>query len=225
MNPTLSNAHDGAMMTPVKTEMETHTGKFVDVLQPDPRTIDIEDVAHHLAVTCRYGGAVHGFYSVAAHSVLVHDLLVHQKKEAAICLGGLLHDAAEAYLGDMVAPLKYAMRLQEYYDRAQVNAEDPTLDEFAGTYGVLSEKMDRAIGLAFSVDPELFDHPDVKVADMWALRIEAERLTKSGGEHWRWPGELPEDGKLPENVAFTDRMWSAKRRFISRFRDYFPMAS
>ena len=66
-------------------------------LEPDPADVEIEDIAHHLSLICRYGGGVAGMYSVAEHSVLVGS-------KAGVY--GLLHDAAEAYIGDMIRPLK-----------------------------------------------------------------------------------------------------------------------
>jgi len=68
-----------------------------------PRIDDvaIEDIAHGLAYQCRFNGQTREFYSVAQHSLMVMQLVPPPLRLAA-----LLHDAAEAYLGDMVKPLK-----------------------------------------------------------------------------------------------------------------------
>jgi hypothetical protein len=85
--------------------MLTATGQRFDPADFDPAIINIEDIAHSLANQCRYGGHLPHFYSVAQHSVLVMELLkVH--KRTSLQRWGLLHDAAEAYIGDMVYPLK-----------------------------------------------------------------------------------------------------------------------
>jgi 5'-deoxynucleotidase YfbR-like HD superfamily hydrolase len=89
--------------------MRTYTGARVHLLQPNPREIDILDIAHALSQTCRFAGHVPEFYSVAQHSVIVSDLLPGQ-----FALWGLLHDASEAYLHDINRPLKRA--LKEYQD-------------------------------------------------------------------------------------------------------------
>lgn len=82
--------------------IQTYTGKQFWPMDPRPEDIDIEDIAHALANICRFGGHCHTWYSVAQHSVLVSEI-------AKDCKAGLLHDAAEAYIGDMVRPLKRYM--------------------------------------------------------------------------------------------------------------------
>lgn len=69
-----------------------------------PEDVRLTDIAHGLAFTPRFQGLGPRFYSVLEHSVLVHDLLRGQSPT--IRLQALLHDAAEAYLGDVARPLK-----------------------------------------------------------------------------------------------------------------------
>lgn len=92
--------------------MQTYTGiafrpwadheEMVDLI--DPR-----DIAHALSQVCRYGGHTRRFYSVAEHGVLISRAVPEEDRP-----WGLMHDAAEAYLGDMVRPVKIG--LQEYRD-------------------------------------------------------------------------------------------------------------
>lgn len=85
----------------------TYTGERFFPMDPRPEEISIQDVAHALSNICRFGGHVSKFYSVAQHSVLAA-----MKTSAAgnqVALWALLHDASEAYLGDMVKPLKNSM--------------------------------------------------------------------------------------------------------------------
>ena len=86
-------------------EMITFTGVWVDPSKIRSDQVRIEDIAHHLSMLCRWGGAVREFYSVAQHSVRVSRLC-----DPSDALWGLLHDAAEAYVGDMIRPMKDALR-------------------------------------------------------------------------------------------------------------------
>jgi uncharacterized protein len=87
----------------------TWTGQMVDLFDPDPETICIEDIAHSLSNQCRFGGHTPKFYSVAQHSVLC-SIIVQEEHQ----LAALMHDASEAYLIDVPRPLKKA--LVNYHD-------------------------------------------------------------------------------------------------------------
>jgi hypothetical protein len=80
------------------------------ITDPHPADVDIYDIAHGLSMICRFGGQCRDFYSVAQHSVLIANELCRREAPPEIALWGLLHDAPEAYLGDMVRPLKQSMQ-------------------------------------------------------------------------------------------------------------------
>lgn len=89
--------------------MQTYTGRQFWPLDPRPEEVCIEDIAHALSMICRYNGHCNEFYPVAQHSVLVSDALSEEYK-----LWGLLHDASEAFVVDVVRPLKpYLMGYKE----------------------------------------------------------------------------------------------------------------
>ncbi len=88
----------------VETFIETYTGRRVDPFDVSPGDVHLPDVAAGLSHTCRFGGHCDHFYSVAHHSLNVsHEL---PRADPRLQLIGLLHDAAEAYLGDIPRPLK-----------------------------------------------------------------------------------------------------------------------
>lgn len=79
----------------------TSSGVKVNILNPTPDMINLGDIAKGLSNICRFGGQIHSFSSVARHTLLVWYLAPDHLKKLA-----LLHDATEAYLGDIIKPLK-----------------------------------------------------------------------------------------------------------------------
>lgn len=87
-----------------ENSIRTFTDKVFDLKLMDPDTICIEDIAHGLSMTASFGGQLNGFLSVAQHCCMVASHVTDEYKLAA-----LLHDASEAYLGDMPSPFKKLM--------------------------------------------------------------------------------------------------------------------
>ncbi len=89
------------------------SGRRLDLLDPTPVDIEIEDIAHGLAFVARWNGQTHGdfAYSVAEHSLLVEELYGRMYKSATpkTRLTALLHDAPEYVIGDMISPVKAAV--------------------------------------------------------------------------------------------------------------------
>lgn len=81
--------------------LQTYTGRAFWPLDPRPEDVDLLDIAASLARQARYNGHTARFYSVAEHS-----LLISRAVPAEFALWGLMHDAAEAYLGDVITPVK-----------------------------------------------------------------------------------------------------------------------
>ena len=79
----------------------TYSGLPFNLANPTQEMVRIEDIAHHLSLVCRWAGAPHHLLSVAQHSVLVSKIVPPELRRWA-----LLHDAAEAYIGDLTRPLK-----------------------------------------------------------------------------------------------------------------------
>lgn len=135
--------------------IETASGLKYHFLNPQPNEIDITDIAMALANKCRFSGHTQ-FFSVAEHSVCVAYRL-----PGSLRLAGLLHDAAEAYLGDIPSPLKAC--LPDYKALETVN--------------------EQAIAAKYDVDLAI---PEIKDADRRALYTEAHFLIPSKGKDWAY---------------------------------------
>jgi uncharacterized protein len=137
------------------------SGRRLDLLDPSPVDIEIEDIAHGLARVARWNGQTHGAhaYSVAQHSVLVEELVGDMWPETTPSerLGALLHDAPEYVIGDMISPFKAALGVD---------------------YRVFEARLEAAIRLRFGLSPHMTDafHLRVKRADQAGAFYEATRL-------------------------------------------------
>lgn len=144
--------------------IETASGKEFNILHPEPQMFDLDDIARSLSHICRYNGHLPYFYSVAEHSVRVAWMLRHQGESLEVQLTGLLHDAAEAYVGDMVRPLKRTAEVGAAHQRVEENVSEKLHEVFGGIY----------------------PHPPVvKDADRAVYQWELEHI-RSGARHG-WP--------------------------------------
>jgi len=176
--------------------INTYTGKKFYPFAPQGKDIAIEDIAHSLANQCRFNGHSIVFYSVAEHSVEVS----HQVKKCN-ALWGLLHDAAETYLSDIVRPIK---RFVTFYD-----ADSYFHLWFKTAEEAILQKIGERFGCAWPM-PEAVD-----VADLRMLMTERLQLFDDRQPAW---GEL--DGVEPYDIkirAFTPFM--AERLFLERFEE------
>jgi len=137
------------------------SGRHLDILNPSPMDIEIEDIAHGLARVSRWNGQTKGthLFSVAQHSVLVERLLRHNapKLEQKWQLAALLHDAPEYVIGDMITPFKYAL---------------------GGIYRDIEDRLEKAVHIRFGLPPVLPEYVErsIKRADRMAAWLEATQL-------------------------------------------------
>lgn len=107
--------------------MMTNTGKKFYFNRISAKSICLEDIAHALSYTCRYNGHCHTYYSVAEHSCHMAEYFANKyagstgnnrKRAVKLTDMALMHDATEAYIGDMTRPLKSLMpAFQEYENK------------------------------------------------------------------------------------------------------------
>lgn len=128
--------------------IQTFKGLEMNVFKPKKKNIEIEDIAHALSHICRFAGHTNKFYSVAQHSILC--AVMAMGREPVFMLKVLLHDAAEAYIGDLASPIKTKIK---YYKKIDNN---------------LSSVIFRKFGLTISSK----DKADIKKIDNVAVQIE-----------------------------------------------------
>ena len=126
--------------------LQTVSGRFVNPFDPDPEQLDPADIARALANICRFGGHCRPFYSVAQHSVIVSELVEQRGGDLEDVFAALMHDAAEAYLGDMPHPIKHRSELGAAFKAAEEHLEQAIRERFGIKDGVPEiKRADRAL--------------------------------------------------------------------------------
>jgi 5'-deoxynucleotidase YfbR-like HD superfamily hydrolase len=161
MTPSKSSANKTAAAKDRRAWQRMLSGRRLDLLDPSPLDIEIEDIAHGLARVARWNGQTVGanIYSVAQHCLLVEALARARvpRLDAARRLAVLLHDAPEYVIGDMISPFKVVI---------------------GDAYKAVERRLLAAIHLRFGLQaqspPEL--EQLIKAADRQAAYLEATRL-------------------------------------------------
>jgi hypothetical protein len=172
--------------------LQTVSGRWVNPFDPDPAQLDAGDIARALANQCRFGGHSRGFYSVAQHSVIVSRLVEERGADTEEVFAALMHDATEAYLGDMPHPLKHRSALGAAFKAAEDHLEGAIRDRFR-------------------IKPDV---PEIKLVDRALLATERRAFS---AENWHWP-EL--GGVEPLDLELT--AWSpdeAAQAFAQRYAE------
>jgi hypothetical protein len=150
----------------------TFTGKMFDLLEPDPERIDLRDITHALARIGRFTGHGDRIFTDAQHSVLVCDLAPVSLKRWA-----LLHDAEEAYVGDVSSPMKGAMRVIQTHDTQGLQG-----GPYASPFDVIRDRVRDAVAIRFGVPVE-----DVREYDDLAALLEVEANGPHSSAEHTWP--------------------------------------
>jgi len=168
--------------------IETYSGQRFNFTRPAANEYKIVDIAHALSQLCRFGGHTTQHYSVAEHSVHM-SLAAPDLPSQLACL---LHDGSEAYLGDVVKPLK---DLLPEYKRIEKLVQDQVYDK---------------LGMGV---PDADTMAIVHCCDLGALKTEASHLLVTRGESWIAEIDV-------EPLAFTPYCWGAERaedEFVERY--------
>lgn len=172
--------------------IQTVSGRYLHLLCPNPNDVVVTDIAHALSNLCRYTGHTDRFYSVAEHSVRCASYLRKRGYTPLSQMAALLHDASEAYIGDLSSPLKALV--PEYRD--------------------IEERIVQAI-----VDKLGIDHrqrPEVHMADIQLLCTERHELMTGDKTPWACI-----DGMDPNEYEHTSPLgWTPDKAFDRFMRAY-----
>lgn len=133
----------------------TSSGRYFDFIRPDLSLFDIHDIAHALSNLCRFTGHVRTFYSVAQHSVGASYAVPPE-----FAFEALMHDAAEAFVGDVSSPLKHLLP----------------------GYREIESRVESAIRARFGLPAE--QSVAVKHSDLVMLATEKRDLMPAAGDTW-----------------------------------------
>jgi hypothetical protein len=184
---------EGVLIMGSKLWIRTYTRKDFHFDHPSADAVCIEDIAHALSMQCRFNGHLRRFCSVAEHCVHASHLV-----SPSIAHIALLHDAAEAYVGDLVSPLKWIPELGQPFDEVE-------------------QRVVAAICRHFAISLETWSgaHRRVKIADNACLVAEARALLGVDPvTDWGYP----EPATMPKII----RGWIpevAEEQFLDRARE------
>ena len=188
--------------TPPRVWQRMLSGRRLDLINPSPMDIEIEDIAHGLARVARWNGQTSGAhaFSVAEHCVLVESLCLRLRPSlsARIRLAALLHDAPEYVIGDMISPFKAIL---------------------GDDYKAVETRLEQAIHLRFGLPANLppDSHRLIKQADRISAWFEAVQIAGfSEAEADRFFRRPPRDISLQLSPQPVEMAQSA---FMLRFKD------
>lgn len=160
-------------MSDVDKWIETRSGESVSLIAPGENMIHLEDIAHGLAHTCRFGGQCAQFYSVAEHSIIVAnhyaETITDDFFNARTMFAMIMHDAAEAYIGDVTSPLKALLP-----DYRQIEA-----------------RISAAIASRFDVDQSPYTTAQIERCDRQVLALEKIKVMRSSRDWSMLTGVIP----------------------------------
>ena len=175
----------------IRPDILTTEGTYFNFCYPEENQYSVESIAHALSHVCRFAGHTREFYSVAQHSVMVSYIVPPEH-----ALAGLLHDAAEAFVGDVARPLK---ELLLEYKRIERAVETAVLKRFGITH--IPDCVKRADLVMLATEQrDLMPHHD----DEWSLII---GVTPLAMEIIPLPPAQAKAAFLERFIELTERQW------------------
>lgn len=162
------------------TWIHTSRGRALDLLDPDPDAVCLIEIAGCLSKICRYTGHTRRFYSVAEHSYLMSQWVEAECGDRDLALAALLHDAAEAYMGDLTWPMQVAL----WDDEGGLGAWGRV------RYRKIQRRLDRIIADRAGLPVELLSDRRIKEADLRILIDERDALLGPPPRPWPVDAEM-----------------------------------
>ena len=161
-----ATALTAAAIAPPETCLERPSGALVDLENPDPQFVFVDDIAHVLAMNVRFNGTITCRWTIADHALLCRELVI-AAGHPELALAALHHDSHEYAIQDLTTPLKRTL--------------------CSDAYNELKRRFDEVIGAVIGVDPALFAHPVIVDVDRAAAHLEARAFQTRKGETLRTP--------------------------------------
>lgn len=177
--------------------IQTYTGRPFWPLDPRPEDVDIVDISHALSLICRFVGQCTKFYSVAEHSVRVSRIVP--------TLYALLHDAAEAYTGDICTQIKKHLTVDAAGRRLEGDASCEHFDSYEDH---LLKTILKALGVPW---PDTAELEAVKHADLTLLMTEKRDIMSTAPMPWKHKHEPLKEHIYPWSIK------SAENWFLERY--------
>lgn len=171
----------------INNTIKLRSGVYFDLADPKPDQFTLRDIAGALSKICRFGAQIDDWYSVAEHSVQCARVAMNDNEPNNTCLAVLMHDAAEAFIGDMVKPLK--IMLPEY--------------------SVIESRIEKVIAEKFGID---FDGNKDVIRAIDHGMLMAERFALFGPDGYEWGGQY--EARM---IRIRPRCWTpfeAEEQFI-----------
>lgn len=141
--------------------IKVSSGHYVDIINPDPNTLDIYTISSALSKICRFGGHCPKYYSVAEHCIHSTQIGISEGYDNNALKTIFMHDASEAYIGDIVRPLKANL----------------------SQYRKIEERINRAIEYAFNIKFDKFKN-EIKNIDNILLKAEKRTMWPEDKNDW-----------------------------------------
>lgn len=153
-------AKESLVLSPLGSQLRLRSGKYIDLLNPQIDQFTFSDIAGGLSNLCRYGGQCEPFYSVAEHSVHCAEVAQNDKLPLRVIQAVFMHDAAEAFCGDVIRSIKKIIKGYDEIEYSLVRLISEKFDVNPFSHHDAIKEIDNA--MLFCEKRQLFSQDDVE---------------------------------------------------------------